>query len=156
MERNAKINKKLCWNCEGNVSLQDQSCPYCGVSLEIYPIAGTASPMTSLTPPYKFGVKGDESIPAPPYASQEPSEDNITTSETNESTSSSDIWLWTASAILTLFAGATFTLFGLILALFSNEHGTLVLSWESSYWYLYLLIGLPICYFGWKTLSKIS
>jgi hypothetical protein len=39
---------------------------------------------------------------------------------------------------------------------FFSEHGRLVLEWKSRYWSLYLLLGAPMVYYGFKKLKTLS
>lgn len=149
-----KTKKKLCWNCEGNVALQDETCPYCGVSLDVTPIAGTGGKDIHLIPPYKLvSNPQDQMIPEAPYPAQNPepvtAEENTPPLPEAEETFNDINTI--ALPLSTLLLGAILVLFGLILFLFSDSHGVFTLHWNGTYWYLYLIIGVPLLYFGWKT-----
>lgn len=58
-------------------------------------------------------------------------------------------------SILFLSLGANFLCLGLMLLLLGKE-GMLSLSWKTTYWPLYCLLGLPLAYFGWRKLQKID
>jgi|688.fasta_scaffold02929_28 hypothetical protein len=147
---NTKIKKKLCWNCEGNVLQQDSLCPYCGVSLEVSPIPGTDGKDPFL-PPYRLmsGSAQEQNIPIAPYTPEqgEEVEENTRSSERQEP--SQDI-ASIAIPLSALLLGSVFVLFSFILFIFSDAHGVLTLNWNGTYWFLYLLLGLPLLYFGWK------
>lgn len=55
------------------------------------------------------------------------------------------------SLLLLSLGGHLFTLAWLLF--FFSDHGKLVLEWKSRYWFIYLLISLPLVYKGWKKLS---
>ena len=57
--------------------------------------------------------------------------------------------------LLYLFSGTILFLFGLILCFFSKE-GTFTLQWNSLYWPLYWMFGVPLLYKGWKKLSNLK
>lgn len=56
------------------------------------------------------------------------------------------------SLLLLSLGGHLFTLAWLLF--FFSDHGKLVLEWKSRYWFIYLLISLPLLYKGWKKLSE--
>src|ERR1700722_10179378 len=67
MKTNTK--RKLCWNCEGNVSKEKEICPYCGVSLEISPIAGTEPNSSGFRPLFRSTSPFSQNeIPQAPYS----------------------------------------------------------------------------------------
>ncbi len=154
-----KTKKKLCWNCEGNVSLQDETCPYCGVSLDISPIPGTNNVEEPPTPPYKLSsVSLDTIIPLAPYSTQASEEEAVKEDAVvEEQTSPKDLTFQKmAAAISSLVLGLVFVLFGIILVLFSNSQGIFTLSWHGSYWFLYILLGLPLLYIGWRITEGLN
>lgn len=153
---NTKTKKKLCWNCEGNVGLNDETCPYCGVSLEVSPMISAAYANETLNPPYSSTKNTNDSpIPQAPYSPQaeqpipETAEVPVAHKVTNELQK-------TAIAISALLLGFTLLLFSLILILFSDDNGYLTLRWSAHYWYLYLIIGTPLLYWGWTTASTLE
>ncbi len=56
------------------------------------------------------------------------------------------------SLLLLSLGGHLFTLAWLLF--FFSDHGKLVLEWKARYWFIYLLISLPLLYHGWKKLSE--
>lgn len=149
--------KKLCWNCEGNVSREASNCPYCGVYLhrdqdeeidieddeeeELAPIYRSVSPENNST-----------AIPQAPYSAPQPA-----TRQENEAKPSSvqAEWKNTFIPLLLLLSGSFFLLFGLTLFLFSHN-GFLTLQWKESYWPFYLIAALPLLYFGWNDLQNLK
>ncbi|MGZ3633930.1 MAG: hypothetical protein ACXWM7_06595 [Parachlamydiaceae bacterium] len=114
MSENTK--KKLCWNCEGNVSLYEDTCPYCRASIL-------------------------------PQIDSNQEENPTEKKESTEGTS-------TAITMALLMGGTFFFLFGCLLYFFS-EGDYFVLRWSNSYWFMYLLIALPMLYFGFQKLQHI-
>ncbi|NGX42295.1 MAG: hypothetical protein K940chlam7_00573 [Chlamydiae bacterium] len=145
----ATQKKKLCWNCEGRVSLEEENCPYCAVYVGPSP---DENEKDILAPPYRIVDSEDEEVPSSPYAvdeEQEEEEVEVQLSETR-----SDLKKIVLPLCL-LSAGSMLFLFGLILLLFSN-HGVFTVSWNSEYWYLYLVFALPMAFFGWRVLRNLE
>lgn len=160
---NARPKKKICWNCEGNVSVKAETCPYCGVS-----VAGLSSDISPETPiaPYRLVNPAQESpIPVSPYLDEE----DAKASYEDEDEDSNDELVGAASdsshgeddskkvvLVLTLLLGGSiFLVFGFALLLFSSD-GYLSLHWDASYWFIYLLLALPMLFFGFRKLNVIS
>jgi hypothetical protein len=148
-----KTKKKLCWNCEGNVSLKNENCPYCGVSLTVSPLLSDVK--NPFAPPYRFTEPSSHSIiPASPYLPSSESESHSEDSEHEDSSPSepleTDELKATTISLLLLLFGTVFLIFGIILWLFSDEHRIFILSWNGKYWFVYLLLGIPMSYFGWR------
>jgi hypothetical protein len=117
MDENSK--KKMCWNCEGNISLEEDVCPYCRASI----------------------------IPH--------HHDNFDASEEDEQESEdADEGTLVATTLALLMGGTFFFLFGCLLYFFSDGE-YFVLRWSNAYWFIYLLIALPMIYFGLRNLRQI-
>ena len=56
--------------------------------------------------------------------------------------------------ILLLSIGANLLMLGILQLFFSNQ-GFLRLEWDSSYWFIYCLIALPLVVFGYKKASQL-
>lgn len=157
-----KNEKKLCWNCDGNVPISLDQCPYCGTDLTKKPDLQETTP--SLQGPAYLGHSfqrslQEDSIPKSPYGNLAVSEEEwnqtleseqIEAKEENEdghpSKGKSEM-----IALLLLLPGVVFFLFGLILLLFS-DNGVLTLQWNQSFAYFYFLGALPLLILGWKAL----
>ena len=151
------LKKKLCWNCEGSVSIKNENCPYCGVSLTVSPLLNEVN--TSFTPPYRLSEPSSPSIiPSAPYGSSEDlSNPQLDEEESNLSEEPvTDILKDTIISLLMLLFGTVFLIFGLVLWLFSDQNGLLTLSWNGKYWFGYLLFGLPMLVVGWRTTAYIK
>lgn len=150
---NAKQKKKkLCWNCEGNVSIEAENCPYCGVYLS--PTGNAEKDLHS--PPYgKTQAETPIEVPASPYATQETVTTDAAKAELPEKSGESfDLMKNIIQPLLLLLAGSVFFIFGLALLLFSHN-GVFTLRWNGSYWFLYLLLGVPMLFFGWLSLQQL-
>lgn len=148
--------KKLCWNCDGNVSKEIDNCPYCGVYLH----AGQEEEGTS-----SWGFSSSskkEEIPVPLYQIKTDIADSAPSSEPEEeaaSVSPASLTLVQLKQdvfpLLLLMSGSVFFLFGIILLLFS-QNGTLTLQWDSQYWPIFLLLSFPAIYLGWRFLHQMD
>lgn len=153
-----KNEKRLCWNCEGAISPHLTQCPYCGVELSEYPIgAGDLSRHHMGSP---FQSSPQNSIPVPPYAnlsgnfavSEE--EWNQTMEKEGESIKKEETPHVTMTkkemgALLLLFPGIIFLLFGLLLIFFSQD-GVLSLEWNEHFAYYYFIGAAPLLFLGWR------
>ncbi len=149
----ATPKKKLCWNCEGRVSLAEENCPYCAVYLGPAPDENGES-KDILAPPYRIVESEEENIPASPYALKKEDQEQEESEETDLSYAKTDV----KEVVLPLgllSSGTLFLLFGLVLWMFS-ENGTFTLTWNGDYWYYYLILSLPLLFFGWRALKKFE
>lgn len=159
---NARPKKKLCWNCETNVSLKTEVCPCCGVS-----VIGLSSDIASEAPPPPYRLVNpsqEQAIPISPYLnddeegasedeiSHQDVEENVSTSLSPSKTSLSDESKKTVLIMSLLILGSVFFIFGFTLLLFSSE-GYLTLHWNASYWFVYLLLAIPMMYFGFRLMN---
>jgi hypothetical protein len=140
--------RKLCWKCEGGVSLTEENCPFCGVYLS----PSNPNENSWLKPPYRL-VEEEQAVPPSPFTNSAPSkiEKEVIPSPENEATH--DVQNVVITLVL-LITGSIFLLFGLILWLFS-DNGVFTLHWNSQYWFIYLAIAVPMLLLGWRTLQKI-
>lgn len=147
----AILKKKLCWNCEGRVSLEEENCPYCAVYLG--PAPGEEGDQDILAPPYRLvESEEEEKVPQSPYAVEQEEEEEGKETEIDLSGAKRDLKKVIVPLAL-LSAGSLFFLFGLILLIFSSQ-GVFTLSWNAKYWYFYLVFALPLLLFGWKSLQR--
>ncbi len=138
------LKKKLCWNCEGGVSYEEENCPFCGVYLSPHGREEDDEEEETdfFTPPYP--TEKEEETPLAKPSSK----------EVKLNTSSSDLKK-VAVPVTLLLSGTVFFLFGLALFLFSRG-GLFILRWNGSYWHVYLGFGLAALFFGWKSLNNLS
>jgi len=130
-----------------------QTCPYCGVYVEQ---STAVQEFDEHEPPYNLSNAGESSIPASPFANLQGQASQDTSSQTAEVTA---VIIDDAKSVLLpiafLVAGSVFFLFGLAVALFSEE-GVLTLSWKGEYWFAYLFGGLACLLFGWRALQGVD
>ena len=141
------VKKKLCWNCEGSVAKQLETCPYCGVYLSPTDPQGNLAGHEErdlLTPPYPQEKRKEERSYAAPFPSESKDE------EGEEVTEGEGSFL---APLVLFFSGFTFGLFGLALWLFS-EKGRLTLSWNADWGPLFMLLALPLLFFGGRSLWR--
>lgn len=149
--------KKLCWNCEGNVSRQTDNCPYCGVYLH----GAEEEAEDSWNPTYRLTpLPKEEDDALPPVKektsktrSEDASEDNVDQISFQDVSLILDHLKKDVLPIFLLLFGSSFFIFGTILFLFSHE-GTLTLQWKGENWIYFLFLGIPALYFGWYFLQE--
>jgi hypothetical protein len=124
----ATQSTRLCWNCEGSIPADVDSCPYCGVE-----VGGDGARPQSFMP----GSEGPAVKSAPLWT------------EARDGTEASKPWL----AVFFLLPGAVFLLFSMAL-LFFSDHGVLVLRWQASLWPCFLLPGCGLLYLGAQALRS--
>ncbi len=162
--------QKMCTQCDGRVPVEAQECPYCSAefheppqeaSQELFKSQTLQDSLTSLyAPPY--GVKPTYSISSTPQMPAEPT--RKASQETFKEVSakapempiqSQEDQVETKSQflpILVLFSASNFLILGLIQALFA-ENGKLSMEWDSSYWFIYCVLSIPLFFFGYKKLA---
>jgi hypothetical protein len=146
--------KKLCWNCEGNVSREVDNCPYCGVYLQ-----GTELEEDSIwNPSYRPSPDKTEEIPSPLYIQEHQRE----IEEENSEKLGNEPLNWPllfnqfkkdVFPLLFLMMGSVFFLFGVVLLLFA-QNGTLTLQWQGHHSLYFLLFAFPLIIVGWKYMQE--
>lgn len=160
---NKKNDKRLCWNCDGEVAHHLLQCPFCGADVtrpkpteEDQRFHGFASPFQS--------ASNQDIIPQPPYFRTSPQDLAVTDDEWNnvlneEKKEGADAKEEDASqttkkemiALLLLLPGIVFFLFGIAVFFFSQD-GVLSLSWHQNVAYYYFAGAVPLVYLGWRAL----
>lgn len=144
-----KNEKRLCWNCDADVSLHLEQCPYCGADLN--QPQERKIPYESLGSPF-------QQAPTTPFVEK----DNFAVSneEWKNALDEQDLPEEDAKsgrreviALLLLLPGVVFCLFALLLFFFSND-GTLTLHWNQNMAYFYFLGAIPLIYLGWRAISR--
>lgn len=149
--------QKICPNCDGRVAYDATQCTYCFTALPVDPSAPKM--FTPSTSPESFS-----NIYTPPYTSKpmEPMEAKIGPKTTpiyaekdggalidKTETSETQAFL----PLLSLVLGGNLLTLG-ILQFFFSDHGRIHLELNGSYWFLMVLVSLPILYYGLKSTSK--
>lgn len=151
---------KLCWNCEGSVSLQEENCPYCGVYLSPSDEDLIEEDVNDLfSPPYSLEEEAEErlsSVPASPYGHEEEETHAESVGEVaKKMRSSADDVKRVIIPLTLLLSGTVFFLFGLALFLFSRKN-VFILQWNGAYWHFYLMFGVFALVVGWRALSRVE
>lgn len=148
--------KRLCWNCEGSISFQEEVCPFCGVSVVPAFLEGTEA---NFAPPYSMNSEKDFGIPRSPYDTSDDKThseaDDSSIKDENDPEPTLDEFKRTVLAVVLLLSGSVFFLFGLALALFS-QNGIFTLHWNGNIWFAYTLLALPLLFIGWRSLMKLE
>lgn len=150
--------KKLCWNCEGNVSREIDNCPYCGVYLHAAEEEEDSN--SRWNPSYRPSSKTEE-IPSPIYQIQD-----LKSEEKHKEVEAASHSAFNFSTIMNqlkkdvfpllfLMMGSVFLLFGAVLALFA-QNGSLTLQWKGEDGLYFLLFAIPLLAFGWIFLQNIE
>ncbi|MBS0627555.1 MAG: hypothetical protein JSS09_05020 [Verrucomicrobia bacterium] len=161
----AKEKQKICSHCEGRISVEADTCLYCGMPLVTESAVSQVaqeSVISTYSPPY--GQKSSdymkiESEFAPKFKSPLPREDafsGITPSSSEAALANSEEGKDKSGFIALVLAllGSNLLILGLMQGLFSDG-GILRLEWDCSYWFLFCLLAVPMLYFGIKK-SKVS
>lgn len=159
----AKTKTKLCWNCEGSVAINQENCPYCSVYLSPPNYdESSEEEVEEISPPYRMTTsKEDQQVPASPFSTDDPQHTNEEPAPKDnvEALAAPSVSETDMKAVLLpltlLLAGSVTLLFGVIMLLFSNQT-TLTLQWNGSYWFAWMLSAVPLLFFGWKTLQKVT
>lgn len=145
---------KLCWNCEGVVERSSENCIYCGVYLhpEEEDLIDEIGDEVDTSPLYMPSQEEDESGETSAASEEERILYEEIHSEHETKNASSEDIRGVILPLVFLLAGSVFLLFSFILYFFSKD-GLFVLKWNANYWFIYLLIGIPLLYIGWRTLQ---
>lgn len=150
----ATPKKKLCWNCDGNVPLKAEHCPYCGVYIEQTHEEEDVEEEHS--PPYAaLGARRtEEEAPTPPFKKRNrqalPKEKEETPKESSFSPTPTQRIVLPLGLLL---CGSVLALFGLVLFLFA-DHGLFTLQWNSDHWPFYLSVGVLFLLGGLRLLNR--
>jgi hypothetical protein len=138
--------QKMCSNCDGRIPYEATQCPYCFAALPVDPLvqgslfksSSTNESLGALyTPPYT--AKPAETEEKKPFFKQsEPSKLSSPKIDPNNKG---------FLPILLLTLGGNLLALGL-LQLFFSEQGVVKLEVNASYWFLFILVSIPLFYFG--------
>ena len=122
--------QKICPNCDGRVPYDATQCSYCFTPLH----ADTTSKF--FTPPYLSRPNDAEPSPTVKALHQEA-----------QPVDTKSFW-----PLFLLFMGGNLFVLG-ILQFFFSDHGVVRLEINANYWFLMLLISIPMFYFGIKNVQ---
>ena len=168
--------QKMCSHCDGRIPLEAITCPYCNAE-QVNKSSNASSGSSLYSPPYvgkglRYSI-GDEQKEEPAFRQQEmfqkeekeedeeeqrsPSKPSLSLPPVEKAMSadtpkdeSSQFW-----PLFMLSLGSILATLGL-LQFFFSDNGFLRLEWDSSYWFLYCLISLPLFFFGIKKVNQIK
>ena len=160
---------KICWDCEADVNDQATYCPFCGTDLLHKP-----KDVPSISPPKKDPKFSDQtleeslaSLYKPPYSVRnrqglgvpdEREESVYREKETLKSLGKTDQSILptdsqesrekgTVLPLLFLMIGSHLFILGILL-FFCSKNEVVTLEWSRPFWFVYLLTGSPLLYFG--------
>ncbi len=150
--RKLKKRQKLCHNCEGEIDLEVIVCPFCAADLrEEKPEQGRIS----FGGPQRLGQEKfqSESVPPPSYIEPRAIAETLLESPIEDPAPlPREQNFLTPTILFTL--GVQLVLIGLLMLLFSHK-GTIHLTWDASWWFVYCVIGFPFLYFGYRAISRL-
>ena len=135
--------QKICPNCDGRIPYDAAQCTYCFATLQVDNSSSKlfSSPETPLyTPPYSAKLATEPSQPRATVKSVSPENTEVTDAQS-------------FLPILCLILGGNLLTLG-ILQFFFSDHGVVRLEINGSYWFLMLLVSLPLFYYGLKSSNQ--
>lgn len=146
-----KDREKICSHCEGRISIEADTCLYCGM-----PLLGEASPQPMSQ------QENNASLYPPPYSNRNTAYVNVDRDlakkfakkpqAASQVAAVAEKKEEDASGFFPLFLsllGSTLFVLGLMQGFFS-EQGVLRLEWNCNYWFAFCLVSLPLLYLGFK------
>lgn len=145
--------QKMCPNCDGRIPHEATQCPYCFANLPSLP-DGNQGTLFSLqdslyTPPYRNATP-EEKKPAPKTETAAPTSMAATAKSPEMAQETAGFW-----PILLLTLGANLFTLGILQFFFSDE-GAVRLEIQSGYWFLFVLLSLPLFYFGYRKAAGLK
>lgn len=137
--------QKMCPNCDGQVAVEASQCPFCFATLKVDSATKGQSLQESLASYYN-----------PPKTPSAEMETKPSTTKTSENTPAAAMEAHDTKAfwpILMLTVGGNLFTLG-ILQFFFSENGVVRLEISSSFWFLYLLIAIPLFYLGVRRANR--
>ncbi|EPP34743.1 putative inner membrane protein [Chlamydia ibidis] len=148
--------QRICWKCEGSVSIHMPQCPYCSAFLQDPPEAssGFASCHLSLSEetPSKQGTEDLFTVSTEDWDAVLSEQRALNTSNDHVNPNMHWSWLqyWPMAA---LFLGVGLAAFAVVILLFATDAG-LTLSWPKNRAYLYGCVGALLAYRGYTRIGQ--
>jgi hypothetical protein len=145
-----KKRLKLCPYCDGQLDLDVIVCPFCGN--EVAEKKREEAPISKLYTPQVT----ESSLYPPPYQPiREEPEDIFMRQEPIQKEAAMEAPQEKSAFLPTLLfsLGINLVLVGFFI-LFFSRHGELLLRWDSRFWFVYVLLALPLIFFGYRGLAR--
>ena len=123
---------KICPNCDGRIPQEASQCPYCFTTLQV-------ENSKNFAPAQENFLYQDQ-----PKTASKPSYSEKESTAIIEEITTSNFW-----PILLMTVGGNLLTLGVLQFIFS-DHGVVRLEINESYWFLMILVALPLFYFGLK------
>jgi hypothetical protein len=133
----ANQKKRLCWNCDGTVDVHLSHCTYCGAEL--------LRDQEAMEQEFSHEDEEESVFEEEGQFEEEEEEREHEPARIRQRSLTLPFMLMVPGTLLGLF--------GLMVWLFSHD-GALELRWDASYWYIYVLLSLPLLVFGWRSLGR--
>lgn len=147
----------MCHHCEGEVDLDVIVCPYCAADLREEKIEHQRSSFSAAAHSVKsLGVEPSSYTPPPIFQptiaspKEESGEEMHLPREPEAHGVKPHLF-----AVALIAVGAQLFLLSLLLLLFGSD-GVLILKWDARLWFLYLFASVPLLFFGYRSLAKMS
>lgn len=131
---------KICPSCDGKASLEVVICPYCA---------------SSFTDTYQKNKNLLSSSYSPPYSAERvtPTQSDPKNIQTAPETAPAAKETSSFLPIALLIIGSNLLILSMLL-LILGRNGKVELEWSSSYWMLYLILGAPLLFLGFKIIKN--
>lgn len=155
-----KKRQKLCCHCEGEIDLDVIVCPFCAADLREEKPEQIKSIYRSFGGVEKVDNRqtSESLYPSPLPTRSDPVAEEVLgedpSSHFDEKASSDKLSSVICPTILFTLGIQLFVL-GMFILLFSHK-GIVLLKWDGTLWFLYVLAACPLLYFGYRALSKID
>jgi hypothetical protein len=160
-----KKRQKLCYNCEGEIDLDVIVCPFCAADLReekpeqmraaYHPFGGTGKGQNNETSQSLYPPAFPPAAPKTESLAEELVVAEEVDSEPEEEKFSSEKLSRVIRPTILFTLGIQLFLLGMFILLFSHK-GVVILKWDGTFWFFYVLASFPLLYFGYRSLSKID
>lgn len=147
-----ETERRMCWNCEGYVSIHLTQCPYCRSFLQDPIISSNHNVENFQNNSNLFDPSHIESNNF--HFNEKESWEENSVKENQEVEPIVDSIIRNLSKVF-LFLSIGIFIFGLSILLFGSKDG-LTLHWGKKCAYLFILSSLPLTYWGYKSISSSS
>jgi hypothetical protein len=137
--------QKMCPNCDGRIPFEATQCPYCFSEQQVDHDTKSFTASSS-------DFSSDPLAALYPIPASSGQKTSRMAEHSEESADAQSVPFW---PILMLSLGSNLLTVG-ILQFFFSDHGVLRLEMNASYWFLMVLVAIPLIYFGLKNFSSKS